>query len=151
MKLEVKPALIIIGTLLIGMVLGALVLSLVVRYRMDRLHKMMGRAGFQQMVLQAVSPLSESQRQAVEQEIAASSLRVDSTINAGKGQIDAMIDSMMTRLDSLLTDEQRSRLHREVGSRAPGHGGPPPGGFPFGRPPPEPHGGPRGHEPPPRP
>jgi len=136
MKLDVKPTLVIIGTLIIGMILGALSLSVFMRYRMERLHGMMGHGGFQQSLMEAIGPMSAAQRAAVEEEIRKSSVGIDSTMNAGRGQIDAMIDSMNVRLDSLLTPEQRARVHREIGNRPHGHGGPP-----FGEPPP---GGPPG-------
>ncbi|HEY3296708.1 MAG TPA: hypothetical protein VGL38_14855 [bacterium] len=132
MKLEPKPALVVIGTLLIGMALGALLLSVVMRFRMERLHHMMGHGGFQQSLIEAIGPMNDTQRTAVEEEIRQSSVRIDSTMNASRGQIDAMIDSMNVRLDSLLTPEQRTRLHQEIGRRPHGRGGPPFGGPRFG-------------------
>jgi hypothetical protein len=135
MKLDVKPALVIIGTLIIGMILGALSLSVFLRNRMDRLHGMMERGGFQQTLIEAIGPMNAAQRSVVEGEIRQSFLRIDSTMNASRTQIDTMIDSLNVRLDSLLTPDQRARLQREIGNRHRGRGGPPFGGPPHGGPP----------------
>jgi hypothetical protein len=126
MKLATKPTLVILGTLIVGIALGALLFSVFMRYRMQHLHKMMGPKGFHRSLTEAIGPMSGTQDSAVNSEIQRSSLRIDSTINAGRMQVDAMIDSMMTRLDSMLTADQRKRLHKELGARF-GRGGPPPG------------------------
>jgi hypothetical protein len=113
MKLDFKPTLVVIGTLLIGIILGALTLSVFMRYRMDRLRGMAGPRGFQHSLIAAIGPMSEAQRTLVEEEVRRSSVRIDSTMNASRSQIDVMIDSMNVRLDSLLTPDQRARLHRD--------------------------------------
>ena len=125
MRLEIKSTLIIIGTLVIGMLLGAASLSVVMRHRVERLHGMMRHGGLPQHMLEAIGPLPDAQRAAVQQVLDQTSLQVDSTIQGNRREVHAMIDSMVTRLDSLLTDEQRLRLHHEVGARFSGREGPP--------------------------
>jgi hypothetical protein len=138
-KIFAKPAIVISCTLIIGMILGALLLSVIMYYRMQQLHHLMGRRGMHDRLIEALGPLSSAQRDAVKQEIEKSSIRIDSTFNAGRLQIDAMFDSMVVRLDLLLTEEQRIRLHQEVTRRRsmapprmgiPPPDGPPPEGFP---------------------
>lgn len=148
MKLEVKPSLIIIGTLLIGMVLGALTLATVVHHRMERLHALRTRGGMPQHLLAAIGPLS-AQQGAVTMELERTAAQIDSTIQSSHRFIAATLDSMASRVDSLLTPEQRVRLHRELDRRIPG-GPEGPGGPPFGgRPPRGPRPGDRPDEPPP--
>jgi hypothetical protein len=124
MKLDVKPALVIGVTLLLGMVLGALAWSVLMHYRMDRLHGMMRPQGIQERLIESIGPMSDAQRQAVTEEIRRSSLRIDAAIDSGRASMDRMIDSMKVRLDSLLTPEQQARLRRSVGDRAHRRGGP---------------------------
>jgi hypothetical protein len=149
--LKAKPAVVIIGTLIIGMILGALGLSVFMHYRMQHLHNMMGRNGFQQRLLESISPLSDSQRRAVEQVIDLSSVKIDSTISLSRLRMDAIIDSMIAQLDTQLSAEQKARMHKTIGLRPPRHGAPPFGLPPFGGPPPDrqPHGGPPPHDAPP--
>jgi hypothetical protein len=150
MKLDVKPTLVIIGTLIIGMVLGALSWSALMRHRMEHLHGMMGHGGFQQSLISAIGSMSSEQRVVVEGVIGRTFQRMDSTINAGKSQIDSMIVTMNARLDSVLTPEQRASLRREIGNRPRGPNGPPFGGPHQGGPPPDgPNGGRFGQPPPP--
>jgi hypothetical protein len=151
MKISTKPTLIITGTLILGMVLGALLFSVFMHYRMEKLRTLMSRHGFRHDLLEALGPLHDPQQSAVEHEINQSSIRIDSTINQSRKQIDALVDSMIMRLDTILTADQKARLHREIGFRFRKHDGPHQFGFPPNRPPSRgmPHDGPPPDGPPP--
>jgi hypothetical protein len=136
MKWDTRPALIIIGTLLIGMALGALGLSVVVRHRMEKLHNLRSRGGLPERLLESIGPLSADQRGAVTAEFNHTAAQIDSTVQAGRHFIDATLDSLAARVDSQLTPDQRLRLHKELGRRFHGPG---PGDPMFGGPPPRDH------------
>jgi len=150
-----KTFLVILGTLIIGMLLGGLGYSVVLRLRMNRLHAMLGPDMFSERLLHAAQPLSNAEFESAKKIISETGKQIHATIETSRSQMDLVVDSMVVRLDSVLNDQQMMRLRREIGTLRSGPpprpGGPPrgPGRQPFGRgnppPPPEDRGAP--HQP----
>jgi hypothetical protein len=144
-NLKTKTSLAILGTLLIGMILGALLYSIVVHLRMNRLHSMLGPDMFSERLLDAAGPLNDAEYKAAKNIIGETGMRIHATIDSSRIRMDAVVDSMVVRLDSVLSDQQMARLRREIGtirSGPPsGRGLPPrPGGPLFGHGSPQPPG-----------
>lgn len=133
-----KSILIIAGTLLIGLVIGALGAGAVIGSRIDQFERMRRPGGIPAMIEQAIAPTDEAQRRKI-------ALALDS-LDARQSRLreytvvrhTAIFDSLRGDLDSILTPEQRTRLDEwETRDRGPrgGSGRPGPRGDRRGRPP----------------
>ncbi|MFH1943549.1 MAG: hypothetical protein ABIL68_15710 [bacterium] len=124
MKIQYKTALILILTLLVGMVLGALIHGAVMRDRFEqRIFRMRTDEGFSQRMEGIIEP-DDSQKKAM-REIVRKHFR---RMSEHQKEFRSMMDSLKVELDSILTDEQKKRLEQRLGLP----GGRPPGP-PFGR------------------
>jgi hypothetical protein len=125
-NIKAKTSLIILGTLIIGLIVGALAHSVIVRFRMDKLHAMAGPRGphmLTERLLGAAGPLELEQKAVAKQIIEETGEQIHDLIEASRSQMDAVVDSMMTRLDSVLDDQQIARMRKAIGSL---RAGPPP-------------------------
>jgi hypothetical protein len=129
-NIKAKTSLVILSTLIIGMILGALALSVIIGFRMNRLHAMMGPDMFAERLLNAAGPLSVGNYTAAKKIIDEAGEQIHTVIESSRSQMDSVVDSMLVRLDSVLDEKQIARMRREIGSlragRLPGGGGPPP-------------------------
>ena len=156
MKAETKSLVILVATLVLGVLLGAVGNGAMARERRARVEEMKRPGGFVGHMEEIIRPRDSVQRAAIEPVLRATSERNRQIIHAANEQLRAALDSMRARLAPELDDEQRKRLDdfaRTAPPLRPG-GGPPhrrPGG-PHGRgkrPPPPPYG--PGERPPPPP
>ena len=117
MNLQVKPALIIIGTLLIGIVLGALM----ARTLADRRHQIIGDMMRPDMLsirlIKIIEPLESDQREAVTAIVEETASRVRNLTRETRSEMHTVMDSMFTELKPLLTNEQNARLEKHIGDR----------------------------------
>lgn len=147
MNERTKSALLIVGTLVIGMVLGSLVTGAIANRRLDDLANARGRmAGF---VLDAIEPESEEQAEAIREVLDGAAPRFREIFESTREEMARLSDSVMAELDPILTDEQREQLEKRMRFRMrrlpPGpegrprfRDGPPPGAPPgIRRPPPD--------------
>ena len=158
MKIELKAALILIGTLLLGVLLGAVGTGALAHQRIERVQDLRRPGGFVAHMEDVIRPRDSAQHAAILPHLEATGHLNDSIIRGANDHLRAALDSMRARLAPLLDADQKRRLD-EVGRLPapfgpPGRGGPPPGGMgpppdapPGGGPPPR--GGPPGGGPPP--
>ncbi|MGI9174642.1 MAG: hypothetical protein ACR2GR_04935 [Rhodothermales bacterium] len=148
-----KSILLLLATLLIGMVLGALINARLAEQRLERIAFLRSSRGFVRFWEEAVEPQDEAQREAIEAVLEQAGRRLAEHMRTTSGEMQDIIDSTKTELDALLTPEQRARLERRMQRRRqnrfedrrperfeerrgpPGRGGGPPGGPPRQRPP----------------
>jgi hypothetical protein len=117
MNLQIKPTLIIIGTLLLGIVLGVLISGTFAEQRFRRMHSMMRPHGFAEDLIQVIQPNDEQQRQEIMAVIETTDLRIQDLMGQSREEIRSTVDSMAAQLQPLLTDEQKARLEKHLGDR----------------------------------
>ncbi len=117
MKMGTKTVLVILITLIIGMVIGALITGAFTRHRIGRFMSMRepGRLGAH--VERIIDP-DESQREAVRAILQRHSEQFLKLHSRFEGEMLALRDSLKKDLDPILTEEQKARLER--GPRHPG-------------------------------
>jgi len=153
MKIETRTAVILLTTLLLGVLLGAVGGGTMAAERRARLDEMRRPGGFVEQVEEVVRPRDQAQRAALRPVIEATARRNQQIVRGANARLRAELDSMRARLAPRLDAAQRERLDRFLpppfGPPPPGHprpgdarpppGGPPPPGEgpPFGAPPPD--------------
>lgn len=180
MKTEAKGLLLLLGTLSLGVLLGAAGNGTLQRERRKEVEEMRRPGGFAEHMMQVIRPRDEAQRNALLPVVQATDERNRQIIHAANTELRAALDSMRAQLAPQLDAGQRARLeefarmappppglgrphHGSGGRRGPGRRGGPghpggPGGPPphdeWGPPPPRdgdgPPFGPPGGPPPPR-
>ncbi len=156
---------IIIGTLVVGMVLGGVIVGAVAQNRSHELRDVRRPGGFVRHMEDVIRPRDSAQRAEIRPFLEKTDRRNRSIVDGARRDLQVAFDSMMTELAPLLSPDQMGRLreeftrHERPGPPPPGlpggpppdgppPGGPPPGGpFPGGPPPdaPPPTSGPEGH------
>lgn len=117
MNLQIKPTLIIIGTLLIGIVLGALLSGTLAERRHQRIRSMMRPPRFSEQLIEIIRPQDSEQRDAIAAILENSAWRIDDMMRESRAEIHATVDSMALKLKPLLTAEQNARLQKHMGDR----------------------------------
>jgi hypothetical protein len=145
MKIETRTAVILLTTLLLGVLLGALAGGAVASVRRERIEGMRRPGGFVEHVEEVIRPRDQAQRAAIRPVIQATAERNQRIIRGANLRLRAELDSMRARLAPHLDAGQRMRLDG-FARRPPPFGPPPPRG---GRPPPPGEGPPPGGGPPP--
>ena len=113
-----KSIALLVATLLLGIVLGAVLNAWWAHERFERIRRLRTAGGFEQMVLRTVEPQSPEQREEIEQVVMGAAERLDSLRARHWGELRSVIDSMRVELEPVLTDEQmqalsdRIRMHR---------------------------------------
>lgn len=170
MKTEAKSLLLLLGTLSLGVLLGAAGNGAVQRERRREVEEIRRPAGFVEHMMEVIRPKDEAQRNAILPVVQATGERNRQVMQAAHTQLRAALDSMRARLAPQLDADQRARLDefarmpppppgmgapgRPGGPHGPGGpgrpGGPPPRGD-WGPPPPRDGEGPPPDRPPPPP
>jgi hypothetical protein len=132
MKTGTKTILIILITLIIGMIIGALVTGVFARHRVRRFRSMREPGHLVARIERIIGP-DESQREAVREILREHSEQFLEIHSQFEGEMLALRDSLKKDLDPLLTDEQKARLERGPRHQGPFEGkgkrpGPPFGG-----------------------
>lgn len=140
MKTEAKSLLLLLGTLSMGVLLGAAGNGTVQRERRESAEQIRHPDGFVEHVMMVIRPRDEAQRTALLPTVQATGERNRQIMETAHTQLRAAIDTMRTRLAPRLDAEQRQRLERFAQMAPP----PPPGG-PGMHGPPGMHGGPGMH------
>jgi hypothetical protein len=133
-----KSIALLVATLLLGIILGAVLNAWWARERFDRLRRLRTPGGFEQIVTRTLEPTSPEQRQQIEAVVGRTAQRLDSLRARHWREVRATVDSMRVDLAPILTDEQRETLTRRIrmhrhrsGFRPPGR---PPGADSIGPP-----------------
>jgi hypothetical protein len=117
MKIEIKTAMVILITLLIGILIGFLLTGAVIRHRAGRFASMREPGRMVAHLERMIEP-DASQREAVHQVLLKHSEQFSEIHSRFEGQMLTLRDSLKKDLDPILTEEQKERLER--GSRHPG-------------------------------
>jgi uncharacterized membrane protein len=147
-RIETRSALILLATLLIGALLGALITGALAQRRISRVAEMRER-GFGMHIERIIQPRDEEQREALRAVLEVAAQRHQEIMRGAREQLEDQLRQMREELFPLLDEEQRQRLEsaaegfRPGGFRGPpgpsGRGRPGPGRRPHGeRPPGEP-------------
>lgn len=133
MTVKVKLSIIILVTLVIGMMLGALIQGAFMR---NQFHKRITRLrtpeGFVRRFERVIQP-TETQKPEIDKILLRNFERLNKRLAPPVQEMRRVIDTLQMELDPVLTPEQQARLHRhfEHMRRFP----PPPPGRPPGKPP----------------
>ncbi len=138
MSIQWKSMFIIIGTLVIGMLIGIFLAGPVLHRHLRPPFEGRGPHSFSSVVMRVIQPAPEQEAE-LREVLDRHSARLDSMRADFRQEMVVIIDSMRADLDPILTDEQKARLdehHRHLdrlikgkpGRR--GHHPEPPGGHP---------------------
>lgn len=122
-RFRLKPALALLGTFLLGMLVGALILSALTRHRVERIRAMRTPAGFVERMERVIQPESEAQRAAIRPLLEEAGADVHRITRSSRQELRATLRELRADLAPLLTEEQQARLARRGGF---GRRGPPP-------------------------
>ena len=123
-----KSILLLISTLLLGMVLGAVVNAWLAAERFERIPDLRRPGGVVRHLDRVLEPQSDAQRAQIRTVLDATSAEVQTLREAHRRELRAVLDSMKIRLEPILTDEQMSTLQNRLrmgppGPRVPPHRG----------------------------
>lgn len=127
-----KSILLLLATLAIGIVLGALLNARLADHRIQRIESLRSQRGFTRYIERAIEPQDEAQREAVRDILQQSGERMNMHMRQSREQVRSILDSTRLALDSVLTDEQMEQLDRRLEERrrdgrpSRGRRGPPP-------------------------
>lgn len=111
MKPRTKSVLALLVTLIIGVVIGALSWSTIHNQRVKKIREARSeRGGFYSMVESRVAPVDPAVEEDFRRIVESYRTRLHEYYREGVRGRDAILDSMITDLDSVLTDEQTTRL-----------------------------------------
>ena len=156
MQIDIKAAVMLLVTLLLGVALGALGVGALSRERNDQVRQLRRPNGFVAHMEEVIQPRDSMQRAAIATLLQETAARNDSILRGTNAQLRAALETMRTSLVPLLDSEQNARL-AEAARLAPPIGGGQRGGGPRGDGPPRRGGPPPGEGrpgpdgPPPRP
>ncbi len=126
MSPRTKSILLLLTTLVIGLLLGALINGYFVRQRLDRLGSLMTRDGYSSRLVEVVNPTSEEQRQALRSVLEGAAPRAIQIMRQSREDMRALNDSVKSELEEILSQEQMARLeeHLRFRRRGPWRGRP---------------------------
>ncbi len=112
MNLEVKSALIIAVTMIIGILIGTFIVApQIARRYLTRIEMLRHEPGFARGIEGMILP-DQSQRERIRPIIKKYGGRFETLFQRHREEVQALVDSLRAELDPLLTEEQRQRLER---------------------------------------
>ena len=111
MSIHVKSSLIILTTLLIGIIIGALGMNLFRNQRDIDFDRFRGRQAFMHLHEDIIQPTSEAQRDSIHKILSQSLPKFRELTLKHRQEISVLIDSMQKQLEPILTKEQLERLN----------------------------------------
>jgi len=100
----------LLATLVVGALIGALGTGVVINQRLDRLREISHTRGFSMALERVIEPTDEVQREAIRTVLEASGMRLSKLRRSHFDEMRTIIDSTRKSLMPLLTDGQRERL-----------------------------------------
>ncbi|MBT8401612.1 MAG: hypothetical protein KJO98_14135 [Rhodothermia bacterium] len=114
MSPRTKSILLLLATLIIGLLLGALINGYFVRQRLDRLGSLMTRDGYSSRLIEVVNPSNEEQREALRSVLDGASPKAIEIMRESRQAMRALNDSVKAELEDILTEEQMARLEEHL-------------------------------------
>ena len=109
MNVKQKTSLLIIFTLIGGMVIGAMLNRAFLQNRVQRVFQKRAPNVFAQSYLEAIKPEKEQQKQ-IEEILERNARRMSDIREKNRQDLEALMESMLAELESVLTPEQMERL-----------------------------------------
>jgi len=125
MNVQVKSSLIILATLFIGIIIGALGMNLFQNQRDINFERFRGRQAFMHLHEGILQPTNEAQRDTIHKILSQNLPKFREISLKHREEISAMIDSMQKQLAPILTKEQLERLNDRRFMQDRGMGEPP--------------------------
>ena len=116
---RVKSALLLVATLLIGGVLGALLNARMAEQRMERIAFLRSQRGFVRGIEQAIEFRDEAQQEAVRRILDGSAERIREHMLESRAEVQAILESTRVELGTVLSDEQMEALDEQMQLRRP--------------------------------
>ena len=113
-SVRTRTVLVLIGTLILGMVVGALLTGLIVRERIHHLRQLRTPAGFTQEMMQAIEPTGPAQREALRKALESHVHRMRAIRERYRKELHAEVDSMHAAAEDLLTPKQQERMREKM-------------------------------------
>ena len=107
---KLKSLTLLFATLLIGFVLGALVMGVVVREKVQTARAFTTQDGFIQQVETLIKPTNARQKKTVDRVLQRYGARVESLFDSSRQELATEIDNMTLELTDVITSDQLSRL-----------------------------------------
>lgn len=114
---KAKSALLLVATLLIGMVLGALLNARLAERRIERIVFLRSQHGFMRYMEEVIDPHDEEQREAVRVILGKASESLSDQMVRSRQETRAIIESTIEELRSVLTPEQMQQLEERMKRR----------------------------------
>ncbi len=114
MSARTKSVLLLLLSLGLGAVLGALVQARLAEQRLERLALFRSERGLTRALERVIEPTDEAQRQAVAEVLAGSARRMAAQMRQNRERSFALLDSTMQALESVLTEEQMEEVTRRI-------------------------------------
>ncbi len=114
MTARTKSTLLLLGTLLIGMLLGVFVHTLMVENRIERLTSLRSQAGFVRFMDKMIEPTDDVQREAIRDVLEETAERLNMHHAESRETVEEIMESFRASLDSLLTEEQINALNERM-------------------------------------
>lgn len=114
MTARTKSILMLLGTLLIGMLLGVFIHALMVENRIERLTSLRSQAGFVRFMDKMIEPTDDAQRAAIREALEDAAAELDVHHAESRAAVESIMESFRGSLDSLLTEEQRQELNERM-------------------------------------
>ncbi|HPG38689.1 MAG TPA: hypothetical protein PLP19_12625 [bacterium] len=125
MNVQLKSAIIILATLFIGMAIGALGMKQLYKPGRPRFADFRERDAFMHLHEDIIQPNSEAQRDSIHHVLTEFLPKFQKLTEQHRSDIRALVDSMQTQLEPILTKEQIRRLKERRNNMPPGPGAPP--------------------------
>ena len=112
MNIKTKTSLVIVFTLIVGMVIGALLSRALLQKRVARVFSMRNPNTFVQSYLETIKPDSDQEKQ-IKEILERNGQRFEDIRSKSRQDLESSMLSMMSELESLLTPEQIKRLEEK--------------------------------------
>lgn len=110
MTTRVQSIMILVGTLIVGIAIGALATGAIFNARMDALRALRSPGGMQERIITVIQPESPEQAEQIQAVLDASEQRLRELRRTQARPFRAVIDSMHMQMQPLLSPEQWERL-----------------------------------------
>ena len=114
MTARTKSILLLLGTLLIGMLLGVFVHTLMVEDRIERITSLRSQAGFVRFMENMIEPTDDAQQKAIRDVLDETAEKLNVHHAESRETVQGVMESFRASLDSLLTEEQVNALNERM-------------------------------------
>lgn len=113
-NVRTKAVFVLLGTLLLGILLGALGTGFFVRHRLHHLHQLRTPSGFTQEMMQAIEPTGSEQRDALRDALQSHVHQMKEIRERYRKKLRTEVDSMHATAEDLLTPQQQQRMREKM-------------------------------------